>query len=376
MRRRVFPLILFLFVFTLVACGGENDDEVDHDDDAQDDDDDTVDDDDDDTGDDDDDAWSPPTPVHAYYERAPSQGWAWQTEQLAVFARYGLTMILGVDESQTGSEELAAYLRAAEQADVPVRLWFLVARNEGLYANDTNAEHYAQKLLELAWWLIEEDLPVQWLVVDMEMDVARMYMLLDLFQQGLYFDALMALLDNRDPEGFDRASAVYRQMVEDLHDLGFYVMLVTAPLALDDLEDSDTSLQDIMDIPATTVQWDEFSTMVYTSEWVQNFGLPFSSYLVYSYGKKTVEHYPDRASIALGIPGLGVMTEPEHLAADIAAAKAAGIERIQVFSYSCVANLSDPDTWHETFAADPSIPPPDGATDLLHFLLGIADDLL
>ncbi|HPQ68286.1 MAG TPA: hypothetical protein PKW95_04115 [bacterium] len=412
MKRSILLLLLsLLFVF---GCAGDDDDDDDDaghpaDDDASDDDaatdDDTVDDDvldddssdddgvdddtiDDDTADDDsvdddtvdddtgdDDTWEPPSPVHAYYERAPGQGWPWLTDELTTFAAYDLTMVLGVDETQTGSADLAAYLRAAEAAGVEVRLWFLVARDRGLYANDTNAEHYAQKLLELAAWLVEEDLAVDWLVVDMEMDVGKMYELLALFQAGRYLDAVMMLLGNFNPEGFYEATAVYRQMIDELHELGFYVMNVTAPLALDDLRDEDTTLQDIMDIPATTVEWDEFSTMVYTSEWALNFGLPFGSHLVYSYGEMTVEYYPQRASIAVGIPGLGVMTEPEHLAADIAAAKAAGVERIQVFAYSRVAAMADPNAWHETFGAEPAVPPTDGVTDLLHFLLWIADNL-
>jgi len=365
-----------------VVDDDSSDDDVVDDDGIDDDavDDDTTDDDsaDDDTADDDsidDDTWEPPSPVHAYYERAPAQGWPWLTEQLTAFAAYDLTMFLGIDETQIGSADLAAYLRAAATAGVEVRLWFLVARDQGLYANDATAEHYAQKLLDLAAWLVEEDLAVHWLVVDMEMDVDKMYELLDLFQAGKYLDAVMLLLGNFNPEGFAQATAVYRQMVDDLHELGFYVMNVTAPLALDDLRDEDATLQDIMDIPATTVEWDEFSTMVYTSEWALNFGLPFGSYLVYSYAKMTVEYLPQRASIAVGIPGLGAMTEPAHLAADIAAAKAAGIERIQVFAYSRVAAMADPNAWHETFAAEPAEPPSDGVTDLLHFLLWIADNL-
>jgi len=404
--KNLFRLLLVLLLMSafLSGCGGDdssddddNDDSTIADDDSFDDDsadndsgdddndtgidDDTIDDDsiDDDTFDDDtgdDDTWSPPSPVYAYYERAPGLGWSWQIEQLPTLAEYDFTIVLGVDESQTGSEDLAAYLRAAEDAGVNVRLWFLVDRDEGLYANDTNADYYAERMLEFAEWLVEEDFAVDWLVVDMEMDVGKMYYLLDLFQQGQYLLALLELLGNIDPEQFAYASSVYQQMVDDLHDMGFYVMNVTAPLALDDLADEDTTIQDIMDIPATTVEWDEFSTMVYSSEWVENFGLPFGSYLVYSYGKMTVEYYPNIASIAVGIPGLGVMNEPADLAADIAAAKAAGIDRIQVFAYARVAGLPDPDAWHETFATDPAVPLPDGATNLLHFLLKIADGLL
>jgi hypothetical protein len=208
----------------------------------------------------------------------------------------------------------------------------------------------------------------------MEMDINKISAIEQLINAGRYLEAATLLLQNLNPEHFAAAVQTYQQMVNDLNDLGFHTMVVTYPHILDDLSDEDTTLQDIMDVPVTPVNWDEVSTMTYSTTYEQYLGVDFGAYFVYDYAVSTVEQYGDRASIALGVSGQ--MTDPAVLAAEVGAAKAAGIYRIQVYSYAGSAGQPDPDAWHAAFAAEPLVPPNDFYTRLLREALIFADWLL
>jgi len=349
-----------------------NDDDTTDDDTDDDDtiDDDTIDDDtsDDDTGDDD---FTPPTPVFGYYQEAGNLPWL--ESQLPVFAENDLTLFLGMDDVDIGNPDLLAFLQAAETAGVDVRAWVLLPYAIGYWPGETNAEAFAESALAFATWFIEEELDIEWIVVDMETDINTMQQLSDLIFSGQYVQAGLLLLSHYTPLRFQQATNTYRQLIDDLHELGFYAMVVTAPMVLDDMDDEDNFIQDVMDIPVSTVSWDEVSTMVYTTTFEQYLGLEFGAHVVYDYGLSTVEHFGDLASIALGLAH--EWAGPEDMAAEVAAAKAAGIERIQVYNYNGAAAQPDPEQYHDAFYVPAERPLPAASTYLMRGALRLADEI-
>lgn len=339
-------------------------------------DDDAVDDDtvDDDTFDDDtvaDDDFVPPSPVYGYYQEGYPGNWSWLEDQLPVFAEYDLTLFLGMDDVDVGDPALAQLLQAAQALGVEVRAWVLLPYAIGYWPGETNAEQFATSAMAFAEWFIAEQLPVEWIVVDMETDVNTIGEINQLLEEGRYLELGALLLSHWTPLRFRQAAETYRQLVDDLHELGMRAMVVTAPMALDDMEDEDDTIQDIMDIPVSMVDWDEVSTMVYTTTFEEYLGIEYGPHVVYDYALSTVKHFGDRASIALGISSQ--MENSQQLADEIAAAKAGGVDRIQVYYYYGSYIQPDPDEWHSTFYADPLQPPPEFGTYLLRGLLSLAD---
>nr|HPQ72077.1 hypothetical protein [bacterium] len=363
MKRRLIILLLAL-VAVVAACGDDDDDnndftdddptDDDADDDDADDDDDVIDDDttdddtiDDDTADDDttdddtldddttdddtgDDDFAPPSPAYGYYQEGSSGNWTWLEAQLPSLAADDLILFLGMDDVSVGDPGLLHLLQEAKTQGVEIRAWVLLPYSSGYWPGEQNAADFAVSALAFADWFIQEDVGIEWIVVDMEMDHGLIAQLNNLFAEGKYLEAAMLLLGNYTPERFAQASAIYQQMVEDLAELGFYSMVVTYPQILDDLADADTFLQDVMEVPVSTVGWHEVSTMPYTTTFENMLGMPFGPYLIYDYARSTVEYFGDAASIALGISG--EMDDPARLAAEVAASKAAGVERIQVYN--------------------------------------------
>ena len=126
--------------------------------------------------------------------------------------------------------------------------------------------------------------------------------------------------------------------VSDLQDRGYQVQNTTYPFLLDDFGDGDTDIQDVCNIPMQGIEWDRVAPCAYSTEYSSLVGLfPVSPYWVYTYAKSVREYYGDAATVAVGLvrhDGRPGYDSPDQLAADIAAAKAAGVPRF-LFSSSC-----------------------------------------
>jgi len=331
--------------------------------------------DDDDNGDDDDDQnpYVPPTQACSYYEEYRSEDWLSMEEHLPLFAERGLILVLAMPVSSIGDPDLRHLLLAAAELGVEVRCWVLLPVEDGYWAGESNAEVFARAARAFADWFLAERIPIHWICVDMEMNIHTHAALVQAIGEGRLLDAAFLLLENLDPERFEQAARVYQELVDELNALGFYVMVGTYPQILDDLADGDTFLQDLLDVPVSPVAWDEVSTMVYRSHYEDYTGLSFGPYLVYDYARSTALHFGSAASIGLGV--VRNMNDPYRLAAEVGAARAAGVELIQVYSFIEVASRPDAELWHAAFDAPPAIPAPEPMVDLMRGALRLADAL-
>ncbi len=312
----------------------------------------------------------PPSPAVGYYDEMGD--WGWWYDHLPLLAENGHILFLGMGADQLGNPDLLAVLRKAEELGLEVRAWILLDHDIGYWPGETNAEPFAEAAIAFADWFLAEELAIRWIVVDMETDIDTTLAMNKAAAEGSLVDALAILEAHYDPVRFAEATQVYQQMVADLEERGFFTMVVTYPQVLDDLVDGDTGLQDLFDIPVSPVPWHEVSTMVYSTTFQQMSGLTFGPGVVYDYARMTLEYVPHTASIALGVTG--DMTDPATLAAEVAAARAAGIERIQIYSYRGSLDHEDPHAWHAALDAQPLEPEPEPNGQVLHVIFQTLDE--
>ena len=221
---------------------------------------------------------------------------------------------------------------------------------------------YAQTALAFADWFIAEELPIEWIVVDMEMDRRVMEQVVALLAEGRALDAVSLVLDGIDPDGFAAAATIYQQMVDDLADRGFYTMVVTLsanPRRSGRRRHKHPGRAGHGRIagPVARGFYDGLHHPTFPD---YTGGLPFGPYAVYEYGRETVRVFGDKASIALGV--VRAQTDPANLAAEVAAAKAAGIERIQIYAYAETLEKDEPAVWQNALNALPHEPRPEWTT--------------
>jgi len=72
-------------------------------------------------------------------------------------------------------------------------------------------------------------------------------------------------MENRDRGRFYDSGAEFNHLVERLHSRGIKVLAAAASVAAEDILKGSTGIQDAMETPVSTVNWDVVSFMMYTS---------------------------------------------------------------------------------------------------------------
>jgi hypothetical protein len=207
-----------------------------------------------------------------------------------------------------------------------------------------------------------------------EIDLIRQY-----FAEGDYLAVLEILAANRDRERFAASCLRMRQIVDDLHARGYLVQATTYPFILDDQLDGDPDLQDIAEVPLDGADWDIRGFTPYTTAYADDLGVPIGPYFVFDYARTARELFGAAAAIAVGIVDVDALpgyTSPDQLAADVAAAKAAGVRRIDVYHLLGMVENGEFDAWADALLAEPAEPPIEAAVVLMRAAIGLADDLL
>ena len=292
----------------------------------------------------------------------------------------GATLYIEVRERHIGSADLIDLLTEARARGIRVMLWPLLATEEGPWANELNAEPFADLARRFVDWLQGEGLPTEWLVVNMENSAAQMDLIKAYFFGGEYEALLELLLGNLDAEGFARAVEVYRDLVEAMHGRGVQVAVTTYPFMVDDFQDGDTDLQDLANVPLAGIDWDALTFTAYRTAYSGDLGVEFGPAIVYDYGRAAKSLFGDRARLAVGMIGTTShgegYTGPEDLALDIAAARAAGIEEVDLFHLAGMLEEGGPAPWLEACAAPPVRPPADPKVTLARLVVQMADLVL
>jgi len=302
-------------------------------------------------------------------------------EQVPRLKQHGISLYQNIRSREIGDPDVGELFAEASCRGLEVRAWLTLPEDQGYWPNEKNVDLFTEKALALAEWIRSSGWSVEWIVVDMEPDLQTMEALMAMLEAGDVIGAIDLLVSNHDPEVYARAAEKYTAMVESLHAMGFQVMVVTFPLVLDDLDDGDSTIQDVMNTPVEGIPWDELSFMAYTTVFSRFLSSEIGPYLVYSYGLDTVRAYPDRGALDLGVFGHAGMTGGEGITdiqefrTQVGAAKQAGLERVHAYSLDgIVQDVPDPDRWMEAFRTTPAAPVPEQeAVDTFRSLIQLLD---
>ncbi|HPQ68809.1 MAG TPA: hypothetical protein PKW95_06750 [bacterium] len=334
-------------------------------------DDDTTDDDtaDDDTADDD----APEISIKTYNHAAV-------LPYLNEFAARGFRLYLGAGIGDVGSANLAAILTQTEALGVPVTICPYVS--EGGFPSEENIDLFEEEAHALVDWIETVSSAVDTISVNMELGHP-----LDQQIQQAWNDRDFALLwtlleGTMDRERFVGSVKRYAQIVSDFQDLGYEMQITTYPFMLDDLVDGDTDIQDSCNIPMSGIGWDRIAPCAYSTEYAHMVGLfEASAYFVTTYAQSALELYGDAAVVDVGLVrhnGLPGYATPAELSADVAAAKAVGVRRIEVFYFSGFLQYSEYTfaDWADAIDVEPAVPATDPIIDLVRFGARVVDFIM
>lgn len=278
---------------------------------------------------------------------------------LGDLAARGVTLYLAVTPERATSSGLFALLRAAAARGVPVRPWLLLREEDGYWANKWNAPQVRRHVLSFLDGLEAEGLSTGWIILDVEPPATLTGALAARLKR---FDLVGAhrLLAAASRDGaLSEARAAYGGLVETLHARGVKVQAVSTPMILDDAPGHDR-IESALGTPMSGVGWDEVSFMAYRPEFTRMVGRVGPD-LVYRYALEARRRFGDRAGLDVGevgspgypepVPGY---TDPRELEGDLAACRAAGLSRVNVFSLDGVIEQGGTARW--LAVPEPAVP--------------------
>ena len=327
----------------------------------------------------------PVRPKLGYWAHPKSIGYEDLTAWLPIMAEKDVSIYIAVDQDQIEARDpqIADLIRSAAHHGVELRPWILLDYQDGYYPNEENVDLFSDTVKDLIRWVGEASLPLGWITVDMEPSVQFLNELNEYLREGQYFLALGLLLAQLNRPAYEQALEKFDDLVKHCHDHGFKVHVVTFPSVLDDLEDGDASLQDALNCPIHPLlseTWDDVDFMVYRTEMTGITGFPFGTDLVYTYAKDAVEVFGERSVLSLGIVGQDGAYDnynlPEEILPDLGAAVSAGLNRVNVFSFTGADSLPDPEAWFDVEVRPGPPPVPDLFTRGMRLMYRLLDDLL
>jgi hypothetical protein len=309
---------------------------------------------------------SPPAPGGIYSE---SFDYATvQSDRLPAIASHGLELNQVMQPTDFRGPALTSLVQACATARVTLRAWVVLPKAQGYWPGETNLDAFGQAVDDLLAWIAQASLPIGWITFDLEPDWSysqQMSAIMADASNPHRIDDFIALVKTHvDAAGFAAAKAKLQAIVDRVHAAGLRAHAVTFPMILDGIDAGNTYLEDGFDIPTTGVDWDEVTFMVYRSAWQAFTSSPLSSDLVYSYAVDAKSAFGDRAGIDLGVIGADPITgaqgytDPAVLVSDVAAARAAGVAKVNLYSLEEALAQPDPGAWL-SFAGTQAGPPPD-----------------
>ena len=261
-------------------------------------------------------------------------------------------LAVAVPNDRIGDAGLASLLRAAEAAGVEVHLWFLLPLEDGYWPNEENIDVFASEVMRLLDWIAAEGLVAAAVVYDLEPAFEYSEVLRAGLASGTFDEVEALMRTHMDEASYLAARDTLAAHVRAVQARGLRANAVTYPQVLDDLGDGDHDLQDALDIPVEGVPFDSVSFMVYQTTFAEAGTGWIGPGLIRSYAADANRHFGERATIALGLVGNAgifdhtgaIYDEPASLAEDIAAARAEGVNRVEVYSLDGMVELGL-ETW-------------------------------
>ncbi|MBN2497979.1 MAG: hypothetical protein JXR96_25520 [Deltaproteobacteria bacterium] len=283
-----------------------------------------------------------------------------------------------VRASQVGDPGLASLVRAAAAERVPFMAWLLLAEQDGYWFNEENLPAARALVEEFLGWVESEDLPLEWLLFDMELHLEQVRQI----EGGdLLTEVIPQLQANVDPEAFAASRAAYAELVGQVQQRGYRVTAAAYPFVIDDAADGDSQIQDAWNTPVQGVPFDEIYFMVYRTSFERFTGMQPGPWLVHGYARDAEQAFGPAGCLALGTVGTAGMlsdagyTEPAGLRADIAAVRAGGNDRVFVYSLDGMLESGDLAGWLALWDTPAERPEPDSESEQVREICALMDGL-
>jgi len=251
-------------------------------------------------------------------------------------------------------EELVHLYQQAKKYGVSIRPWLLLDTKDLYWFNKWNLQASGEFVHIFLEEMRSRGVNPDWLIFDVEPRQDITDQLIDVVQKqpdqpsnGLLDiftltdelgEALDVLTHWSEDVKLTEATLYYQNLLNELHSQGVKVEVVTTNFVLHDLADHKHRAQSAFGIAITEVPWDRVSFMLYRIE-IQRILGKVTSNVVYQYGLRARRYFGNRAVIAVGEVGhvqfphpMEGFGDPQDLHNDIAAAKAAGVDEIEIYS--------------------------------------------
>lgn len=281
----------------------------------------------------------------------------------------------------------ARLLRTWQEHGIEIVLWPLLPDAQGYWPNERNADVFFDYVREIFDWSQANGFALPWLAVDLE---PPLYMMDRVKQAGpvARIRELSRLAgENRDLGRFYAASRRFEQLNEFLHERGCKSLVPIPSHVISDIVSGSTALQDLLETPVSTVNWDMITAMIYTSMITgYSHGLirpRDARWYLYAAMRDLKEKLWDRAGVSVGVTWTGKIGDepyyasPDDLRPDIQAAKAALIDDITIYNLEGILRSAQPEAWFDMLhEAEPLAPPRSHAVDAVRALGGLLSKVL
>ncbi|HPO17184.1 MAG TPA: hypothetical protein PLI09_27360 [Candidatus Hydrogenedentes bacterium] len=282
-------------------------------------------------------------------------------EYLPKYAEYGFILYLYVDRGHIGKPLFKEVLLQAEKLNLRVKLCpGLSPALGGPFPNEENIGEFEKLVHEILDYTESINKVVTTVVLNIETGPPKDKLLQDAVAAWDIKRLAQMAAENINRVQYSESTKKIEALIQKVRNRGYEVQITTFPLLLDDLADGDSDLQDLFNIPMENISWDTRAFCAYSTEYGTLGGFPISPYFVYTYSLSALKHYGENTWIALGLIRYNNRgySSPDQLAADIAAAKAAGIKKIDLFFFPGMTGYPQYtfDDWAKTTRVDPKPP--------------------
>lgn len=300
-------------------------------------------------------------------ERIPAQVLA-EPATTGLLSRWSLEPILALPPERDEGPylDVLAHWAAAGQ---PFGVWPLLKDEEGYWPSAQNAAHFVQRVQVVLQNLERRGARPRTVAFDLEPPLRTMRPLMEggrVMARNLVDEGRRALGAERRAQQAE-AARVLGGLARSLEAQGIETLAAVLPPVVLDLPSAGETMQALFGTPVFASDFEVVSPMMYTTliGHLLPFGRPDRARdLLYEGGKLLVQHLgPGRASLSLGLVGPGKLENEPHyegpaeLAADVAAARATGIDDLALYALEGVLARGAPEPWLEAFTTVEAGPP-------------------
>ncbi len=288
---------------------------------------------------------------------------------LRLLRRFQLEPLIALPPSAETPPMADALLRLTG-AGVPFGIWPLLSDTDGYWPSEENAQAFESRMQGALRFVDQARAIPRTVAIDLEppLAVTRRLMHGALARRGLFLIRGFAELALRDGARH-RSIEILTRVARDLRVRGLETIAAVLPPVVLDLFARDDLWQGVFRTPVSAPGWSVVSPMMYTT--LLRRMVPLSSEssaraLLFETGRMLVQSVgPARASLSVGLVTTGKLGDepafasPAELVLDVAAARAAGVDDLALFSLEGVLHRGAPESWLSPFdSASPQAPAP------------------